>query len=124
MRLSSLYSNEEEEEDKDKDKGADVKDDKDSVSAFECSNELQWEDYKKEKLDILKDRHETIDELLDDPLVRKEVGDEEYEKYKAKFNKVRFYRIKGSDLDIEMREILDSQDLLSFIRGDNTFRAV
>lgn len=57
-------------------------------------------------------------------MTRKNPGGKDYEAYKAKFNKVRFYKIKGSTLDWEMREILDSEDLLGFIRGDNTFQAV
>jgi hypothetical protein len=38
---------------------------------------------------------------------------------KAVYDKVKFFRIKGTDLDDERREVTDGMDLLTFLRGGN-----
>jgi hypothetical protein len=44
---------------------------------------------------------------------------DEYLAEKAVYDKVKFFRIKGTDLDDERREVTDGMDLLTFLRGGN-----
>ena len=52
--------------------------------------------------------------MLDDPNDEKN-AEKSKEELRKRNNRVRFYRVRGADLDDEMREILDNQDLLEFL---------
>lgn len=102
-------------------------------SIGEGKMEELWEEYKDKKLAQLKQRREFLKHLPDKVKFMEKPEDydkpecnpqdkqnyDDYLEKKKEYDKVKFFRIKGADLDDERREVTDGMDLLTFLRGGN-----